>query len=111
MVDKPPVTQNASTARPDSAASKQNVKTVEPNKVVKTVEEDDSSEDDFGTDTSDDVADSDEVFFQSKASHCSFCHVSAVYPCITPGCVLSTHRSYLVSVFGYIHVHMEWCSY
>ncbi|KAH7853528.1 hypothetical protein Vadar_003623 [Vaccinium darrowii] len=60
MVDKPPVTQNASTARPDSAASKQNVKTVEPNKVVKTVEEDDSSEDDFGTDTSDDVADSDE---------------------------------------------------
>jgi len=60
MVDKPPVTQNASTARPDSAASKQNVKTVEPNKVVKTVEEDDSSEDDFGTDTSDDEADSDE---------------------------------------------------
>lgn len=41
---------------------------MEPKKDVKTVEEDDSSEDDFGADFSEDELDSDEVFFQSKAS-------------------------------------------
>lgn len=53
---------------------------MEPEKDVKTVEEDDSSEDDFGADFSEDELDSDEVFFQSKACHCSFSHVSVVYP-------------------------------
>ncbi|KAI8563150.1 hypothetical protein RHMOL_Rhmol03G0090300 [Rhododendron molle] len=58
--ENPPATQNATSARPDSAASKKKVKIVEPKKEVKTVEEDDSSEDDFGADSSEDELDSDE---------------------------------------------------
>ncbi|KAG5556665.1 hypothetical protein RHGRI_007064 [Rhododendron griersonianum] len=58
--ENPPATQNATSARPDSAASKKKVKIVEPEKDVKTVEEDDSSEDDFGADFSEDELDSDE---------------------------------------------------
>ncbi|KAF7147351.1 hypothetical protein RHSIM_Rhsim03G0081700 [Rhododendron simsii] len=55
-----PATQNATSTRPDSAASKKKVKIVEPKKDVKTIEEDDSSEDDFGADSSEDELDSDE---------------------------------------------------
>lgn len=75
---------------------------MEPKKDVKTVEEDDSSEDDFGADFSEDELDSDEVFFQSKACHCSFFSRFSGLPLNYTRMV--THLSRLISAYSCMYI-------